>query len=106
MFKVECEGCKAPYQIDERRVPATGLKMRCPKCGVSFVIHQPGGEEQAALPAVAAPKSPGAKLPDHGAIGPRGAPPAPPIADLPAALAGRAPGRPPPAPPRVAAPGV
>ncbi|MDP9033555.1 MAG: zinc-ribbon domain-containing protein [Myxococcota bacterium] len=38
MLKVECESCKAPYQIDERRVPASGLKMRCPRCGHSFVV--------------------------------------------------------------------
>ena len=42
MFKVECPGCKAPYQVDERRVPATGLQMRCPKCGSSFKVEAPG----------------------------------------------------------------
>ncbi len=41
MFKVECPGCKAPYQVDERRVPAKGLKMRCPKCGTSFQVDPP-----------------------------------------------------------------
>lgn len=43
MFKVECEGCQAPYQVDERRVPPSGLKMRCPKCGTTFVVHPPEG---------------------------------------------------------------
>ncbi len=42
MLKVECESCKAPYQIDERRVPPAGLKMRCPKCGHSFLVTAPG----------------------------------------------------------------
>ncbi|HEY4156536.1 MAG TPA: zinc-ribbon domain-containing protein, partial [Polyangiaceae bacterium] len=41
MFKVECPGCKAPYQVDERRVPSSGLKMRCPKCGTSFKVEAP-----------------------------------------------------------------
>ena len=41
MFKVDCPGCKAPYQVDERRVPKTGLKMRCPKCGTSFKVDAP-----------------------------------------------------------------
>src|SRR6186997_2244121 len=41
MFKVECPGCKAPYQVDERRVPSSGLKMRCPKCGTSFHVDPP-----------------------------------------------------------------
>lgn len=41
MFKVECPGCSAPYQVDERRVPSGGLKMRCPKCGSSFQVDPP-----------------------------------------------------------------
>src|SRR3954471_632687 len=41
MFKVECPGCKAPYQVDERRIPSSGLKMRCPKCGTSFKVDTP-----------------------------------------------------------------
>src|SRR6185503_18395837 len=41
MFKVECPGCNAPYQVDERRVPASGLQMRCPKCGTSFQVQRP-----------------------------------------------------------------
>ncbi len=44
MFEVACPSCKATYQVDERRVPATGLKMRCPKCGESFQVTTPGGE--------------------------------------------------------------
>ena len=50
MLKVECESCKAPYQIDERRVPPAGLKMRCPKCGHSFLVTNPN-----ALAALRAP---------------------------------------------------
>ena len=42
MFKVECEGCSAPYEIDERRVPASGLKMRCPKCGSTLAEERHG----------------------------------------------------------------
>src|SRR5260370_36336721 len=38
MLKVECDSCKAPYQVDERRVPPAGIKMRCPKCGHSFLV--------------------------------------------------------------------
>jgi predicted Zn finger-like uncharacterized protein len=57
MLKVECESCKAPYQIDERRVPKGGLKMRCPKCGHSFVVQNPN-EPAAAAPPPAAPAAP------------------------------------------------
>ncbi|MCW5836873.1 MAG: zinc-ribbon domain-containing protein, partial [Labilithrix sp.] len=57
MLKVECESCKAPYQVDERRVPPTGLKMRCPKCGHTFLVTDPS---KGAAPAEggAAPKPP------------------------------------------------
>jgi predicted Zn finger-like uncharacterized protein len=52
MLKVECESCKAPYQVDERRVPPTGLKMRCPKCGHTFLVTDPSkGAAAASAPA-------------------------------------------------------
>jgi len=49
MLNVECESCKAPYQVDERRVPPAGLKMRCPKCGHSFLVTTGGGAPLASL---------------------------------------------------------
>lgn len=64
MIKVECPGCKAPYQVDERRVPDAGLKMRCPKCATSFVVTKPGAP-------AAAPKPPPAAAPARPAA-PRG----------------------------------
>ncbi len=73
MLKVECEACKAPYQVDERRVPVTGLKMRCPKCGHSFIVQNPNGQAPAA-PRVAPPQVP-SKAPAAAAPGPtQGAP--------------------------------
>src|SRR5512145_3076090 len=63
MFTVECPGCKATYQVDERRVPAVGLRMRCPKCSTAFVVEKPQGaaeslavSEAAELPAPAIAK--------------------------------------------------
>ncbi len=50
MLKVDCESCKAPYQVDGRRVPPAGLKMRCPKCGHTFLVLDPekaGGDASA-----------------------------------------------------------
>jgi predicted Zn finger-like uncharacterized protein len=58
MFKVECLGCQAPYQVDERRVPEKGLKMRCPKCGTTFKVEPPSQSttpSQAPAPAREAP---------------------------------------------------
>ena len=49
MVKVACPGCQAPYEIDERRIPPSGLKMRCPKCGTSVPVARPGGEAPAAF---------------------------------------------------------
>ncbi len=50
MVNVECPGCSAPYNVSEKRIPATGLKMRCPKCGESFVVNKPGGDSPGAAP--------------------------------------------------------
>jgi predicted Zn finger-like uncharacterized protein len=58
MLKVECEACKAPYQVDERRVLPGGLKMRCPKCGHTFVVNNPNAPP--APPAVPKQTLPGA----------------------------------------------
>ncbi len=45
MFNVQCPGCSAPYQVNERRVPAGGLRMRCPKCATSFVVEKPSANQ-------------------------------------------------------------
>jgi predicted Zn finger-like uncharacterized protein len=76
MVKVECDGCKAPYQIDEKRIPPTGLKMRCPKCGTNLLVTKPAqpAEEQD-LPAPRGAKAPPGPPP---AAPPRPAPPRPP----------------------------
>src|SRR5580658_5275543 len=82
MFKVECESCKSPFQIDERRVPPAGLKMRCPKCGHSFLVASPGADLPAAKPVADLP----AAKPAAPAKPPFGRPaPAPPIAPPPGA---------------------
>lgn len=44
MFEARCPSCAATYQVDERRVPPKGLKMRCPKCGESFHVSNPATE--------------------------------------------------------------
>ena len=80
MVKVECDGCRAPYQIDEKRIPAAGLKMRCPKCGTNLLVMKPDSAGHAAdLPAAApATQSPfGGAPPRPAAAAPRPAPPPP-----------------------------
>lgn len=110
MFKVECPGCRAPYQVDERRVPPSGLKMRCPKCGTSFHVDPPPPDPRGTNPhpVLSAPSMNAVEPPEPGAVRPplpRRKPPvkgtmigvAPPLA-----RPGAAP-PPPKAPPRVAA---
>jgi len=50
MLKVECESCRAPYEIDERRVPPAGLKVRCSKCGQSFLVRSGADREGGPAP--------------------------------------------------------
>ncbi|WP_437877074.1 tetratricopeptide repeat protein [Sorangium sp. So ce513] len=57
MIKVECDGCKSPYQVDEKRVPPAGLRMRCPKCGTSLLVTK-GGAAPSPPPAPAPAPTP------------------------------------------------
>lgn len=41
-MNVVCPTCSANYNFDENRIPAEGQKMRCPKCGASFMVTQGG----------------------------------------------------------------
>ncbi|MCA9576123.1 MAG: zinc-ribbon domain-containing protein [Myxococcales bacterium] len=56
MINVECPSCSAPYELDERRLPAGGMNMRCPKCGESFRVSKDGAS--AAGAAAKPPPSP------------------------------------------------
>jgi cellulose synthase operon protein C len=67
MLKVECESCNAPYQIDERRVPPSGLKMRCSKCGHSFLVRN---DAATAGPGAQAEPAEGGAEPRPGVVGP------------------------------------
>lgn len=86
MLKVECESCKAPYQVDERRVPPTGLKMRCPKCGHTFLVTDPSKGAAPPAPGEAPAGRPKMKQTMVG-VGAFGAGKAPPAAAKPAAPA-------------------
>lgn len=72
MVKVECHGCQSPYEIEERRIPPAGLKMRCPKCGTSILVTRDGAS---ATPGPAGP--PPAGPPPAAPPRPRPAPPRP-----------------------------
>ncbi|MGB8933398.1 MAG: zinc-ribbon domain-containing protein, partial [Anaeromyxobacteraceae bacterium] len=39
-MKVNCPHCRANYEIDDRRIPASGLNVKCPKCAKSFPVRR------------------------------------------------------------------
>jgi predicted Zn finger-like uncharacterized protein len=43
-MKVSCVGCKAQYDIDEKKIPPDGMSVSCPKCGSVFEIKTPVGD--------------------------------------------------------------
>lgn len=87
MVEVKCSGCGADYKIDERRIPPSGLKMRCPKCGTSVLVNKPGG---APAPEPGPPQPPLAPPPPPPAPPRMAPPPAPGVPpgeiDLPAPM--------------------
>jgi predicted Zn finger-like uncharacterized protein len=110
-MKVACPHCSAAYNVDDRRIPAGGLSVRCPSCRNAFPV-QPGEGTAAADAAVPLPAPAGAPPAGAGAIplppprAPSGPPPPVYAVPLPPPSAAGAPfaAAPAPAPPpRVAA---
>uniref|UniRef100_UPI001F57764C zinc-ribbon domain-containing protein n=1 Tax=Anaeromyxobacter sp. SG26 TaxID=2925407 RepID=UPI001F57764C len=77
-MRVGCPHCHAAYNIDDRRIPASGLNVRCPKCRETFPVRpadtdgaaRPAGDEPVPLPGktegavpLAPPASAGVPLP-------------------------------------------
>jgi predicted Zn finger-like uncharacterized protein len=54
MIKVQCPSCTSPYDLDEGRLPAAGMKMRCPKCEAKFVVMPNGTTTPVDAPAAPA----------------------------------------------------
>jgi len=84
-MKIRCPGCNAAYDMDESRVPAAGVNIKCPKCSHGFRLTREGvatvdrpslapATKDPALVALPSPVAP-AKLPDP-------APPADDFADF------------------------
>jgi|GEM_PF-5751894 len=40
-MKVTCDTCEAQYNIDETKIPATGLAVKCSKCKHLFIVRPP-----------------------------------------------------------------
>ena len=77
MIQVQCPSCQASYDVDERRVPADGLKMRCPKCAERFIVRVDGSTHTGST----APPSKKRKKTQVG-LGPGAPPLAPPVPSI------------------------
>jgi predicted Zn finger-like uncharacterized protein len=42
-LKISCPSCAASYELDDSRVPAAGLSIKCPKCKSPFTVHKGEG---------------------------------------------------------------
>ncbi len=112
-MKISCPNCSAAYELDDARVPPSGLNIKCPKCKNPFTVHRPKGDaaKPAAKSAGGGGKPPPPKMAPIQAPAkpkPAGAVPLPGMADGPRAAAAPASlsDLDPPAAPAVALPGL
>ncbi len=47
-MRVKCEKCRSEYEIDESRVPAEGLQIKCPRCMSTFIVTPSGSSPDTA----------------------------------------------------------
>ncbi len=40
-MRIQCPNCPAAYELDDGRVPPSGLSIKCPKCKTPFTVHRP-----------------------------------------------------------------
>jgi predicted Zn finger-like uncharacterized protein len=40
-MKIRCESCSAEYDLDESRIPPSGVQMKCPACLHQFLVKKP-----------------------------------------------------------------
>ena len=52
---VTCQSCRATYKVDDAKIPAQGIKAKCPKCGHSFLLKKPEEDDVIAVGGDAAP---------------------------------------------------
>jgi predicted Zn finger-like uncharacterized protein len=49
-LKISCPNCAAAYELDDSRVPAAGLAIKCPKCKSPFTVHKAADGKAAIKP--------------------------------------------------------
>jgi predicted Zn finger-like uncharacterized protein len=70
MIKVSCPSCNASYDVDENRLPDSGLRMRCPKCAESFQVHHDGSVAKSGGGKAPAAQNPPQRKPTQVGLGP------------------------------------
>ena len=64
-MKISCERCSAQYDLDENRIPPSGMTMKCPACLHQFTVRKSGATlptmPKPPVPAAAPPPKPPAK---------------------------------------------
>jgi predicted Zn finger-like uncharacterized protein len=87
--KISCPNCSAAYELDDARVPPSGLSIKCPKCKNPFTVHKPkpGETGKVRSPAAAAPAPQPAGRPAPPKMSPAGAVPLPGTGETKAAIA-------------------
>ncbi len=73
-MRVTCPSCQATYNLDERRIPPGGAKLKCTKCQSIFPIEGGVGPDAVPLPSGAAPPEPPRRPPDPAPLPGPGAP--------------------------------
>src|SRR6185312_4944332 len=58
-MKISCERCSAQYDLDENRIPPSGMTMKCPACLHQFTVRKSG----ATVPTMPKPPIPAAAPP-------------------------------------------
>jgi len=73
--KISCPNCSAAYELDDARVPPSGLNIKCPKCKNPFTVHRPKAEatKPGVKPVVPLPGQAGAKPAAQNAGAPKAA---------------------------------
>ncbi len=49
-MKITCERCSAQYDLDESRIPPSGMMMKCPACLHSFAVRRQSSSGMPAVP--------------------------------------------------------
>jgi predicted Zn finger-like uncharacterized protein len=68
-MNIRCPQCQTVFRVNPERIPASGVRARCARCGGTFTVHPPSvrpPEPQATTPAPAsaAPAAPPPRAPE------------------------------------------